>query len=128
MNKMTELLRILLITGEKSHDEIQQIATKTNTQKDLALHCDVIKAPVDVSAFIQPKHVISLCSKFTKDEYTFILVPGFTTWDTKAIAEQISIPVFKGTRFSGDLFDLLTHIRDIATTYQKSSGLSVAKS
>ncbi|MHA1110046.1 MAG: DUF4346 domain-containing protein [Promethearchaeota archaeon] len=118
---MTELLRILLITGEKSYHEIQQIAAKTNNKKDLKIHCDVLKAPVDVSAFIQPKHVISLCSKVSKDEYAFILVPGFTTWDTNDIADKISIPVFKGTRFSGDLFDLLIHIRDIDLPTKKAA-------
>ena len=121
MNKMTELLRILLITGEKSYDEIQQIAAKTNMQQNFGLLCDVVKAPVDVSAFIQPKHVISLCSNLSKGEYALILVPGFTTWDTNAIVDKISIPVFKGTRFSGDLFDLLIHIRDINLPTKKAA-------
>ncbi len=105
----------------ESLGEIRQIATKTNTQKELALHCDVVKAPVDVSAFIQPKHVISLCSGFSKDDYHFILLPGFTTWDTHVIAEQVAIPVFKGTRFSGDLFDLLVNIRDIELPTKKAA-------
>jgi dihydropteroate synthase-like protein len=118
---MDKLLRILLITGEKSHDEIRQIAIKANKLKALSLECDVLKAPVDVSAFIQPHHVVKLCSNFTKSDYNFILIPGFTTWDTHEIADQISIPIYKGTRFSGDLLDLLTHIREIELPTKKAA-------
>jgi len=124
MDKMTEEiqnLKILLITGEKSFEEINQIAQKVNKDNNLQLQCEIRKAPVDVSAFIQPHHVIDICSPLTKDEFNFALVPGFTTWDTSEISKKIAIPVYKGTRFSGDLFDLLVHIRDLELPTKKAA-------
>jgi dihydropteroate synthase-like protein len=118
---MLKNLRILLLTGEKSYDEIKQVATKTNQQKHLRLQCDVIKAPVDVSAFMQTKHVISLCAHLSSEDYDIILVPGFTTWDTSELLDKVSIPVYKGTRFSGDLFDLLVHIREVQLPTKKAA-------
>jgi len=118
---MSGLLRILIITGLKSFDEISQIANKINKEEKVQISCRVLIAPVDVSAFMQPAHVIDLCSSLTKQDYDLILVPGFTTWDTKDLSEIVSIPVYKGTRFSGDLYDLLCCIRDIALSTKKAA-------
>jgi dihydropteroate synthase-like protein len=118
---MSKPLRILLLTGEKSYEEIKQIATKTNQEKHLQLHCDVIKAPVDVSAFMQPKHVISLCTNFSREDYDIILIPGFTTWDAAELRHDVAVPIFKGTRFSGDLFDLLVHIKELQLPTKKAA-------
>ncbi len=118
---MTELLRILLITGEKSFSEIQKIADKVTKEKSLQIQCEVIKAPVDVSAFIQPSHVLSLVRDIEVNKYNFALLPGFTTWDTSEVSHKVNLPIYKGTRFSGDLFDLLVNIRDIELPTKKAA-------
>ncbi|MBN2155632.1 MAG: dihydropteroate synthase [Candidatus Lokiarchaeota archaeon] len=118
---MATSLRILLITGEQSFNEIQQIANKVNGEKDLNIHCEIRMVSVDVSAFITPEHVTELCIPFTEENYDFALIPGFTTWDSSILKDKIQIPVYKGTRFSGDLYDLLCHIRELKLPTKKAA-------
>ncbi|MHA1727909.1 MAG: dihydropteroate synthase-like protein [Promethearchaeota archaeon] len=117
-------LKILLITGKKSFNEINTVANRVNANKTLKIECNVKIAPVSVSAFITGKHIEriwNVLKDHEQREYNFILISGFIPWDASFLSDELGIPVYKGTRFSGDLFDLLLNVREIKLSAKKSA-------
>ncbi|MBD3349909.1 MAG: hypothetical protein GF364_00305 [Candidatus Lokiarchaeota archaeon] len=113
--------KILLVTGQKSYREIEDISEKANRELGDKLHCNVIQIPVSVSAFITPKQIRDIWKNLPTKSYNLILIPGFIPWDAKELGDQLGIDIYKGTRFSGDLFELLKHIDDISLSTLKAA-------
>ena len=61
---MVKKLKILLITGAKSFNEISNVAILVNNKKNLGIECVVKSAPVEVSAFIS-KNAFILINQFS---------------------------------------------------------------
>jgi dihydropteroate synthase-like protein len=118
---MVKKLKILLITGKKSFIEISNVANLVNVQKNLGIECVVKSASVDVSAFINKNHIESIWNELKQPNFNFILISGFIPWDTSSLVDRIEIPVYKGTKFSGNLLDLLINIRDVKLSTKKAA-------
>lgn len=109
----TKELRFLLVTGERSFEEINSVCQRVNNNIDFNIVAHVSKIPVTVSAFITEQHIREMWAKTNNKKFDCILIPGFIPWDSESISEELRIPVVKGTRFSGNLYDLFLTIRDI---------------
>lgn len=113
LDNITKKLRFLLVTGEKSFDEINSISEKVNGNKDLKIETHVYKVPISVSAFITENHIREMWGKIENKKFDCILIPGFIPWDAKNLSDEFKIPIAKGTRFSGYLYDLFSGIREL---------------
>ena len=118
---MVKNLKILLITGKKSLNEISIVANLVNNKKNLGVECVVKSASVEVSAFISKNHIESVWIGLKQTDFNFILISGLIPYDTSSLSDKIKIPVYKGTRFSGNLLDLLINIRDIKLSTSKAA-------
>ncbi len=118
---MSDKMRILLITGSESYQEIQMVADKINELNKLNIECVVEQVPVKVSAFITQNNIKEIWLKLKNHDFNMILIPGFIPWDAKIISDTLKIKIYKGTRFSGDLFELIINIHDIKLSHKKAS-------
>lgn len=114
-----EPLKILIITGTKSQDELERIVQKANSDPKMNVKCDVTTAARSVSAFITKNDVRQICGSVELNKYNMILLPGFTPWDAGDLAKEYNIEIKKGTRFAAALIDLFPHIRDVKLSSTK---------
>jgi len=129
--KNLDELKILILTGELSFIDIVNITELINKIKNLKINCIVKKIPIQIAAFINQFHVRKLWSSLStleKKSYSFILLPGFINWDTTELSNELDIPIYKGTKFASDLFELITQIRSINLSHTHSADIILKKS
>ena len=104
---MTADEKILLLTGRMAYEDLIRV---TSGFSNVNVEC----LPITVAAFTTPKLVLKhapvLLEKWNPD---LILVSGLARGDYSETAEQIGIPVMKGTRYLTALPSLLKNLPQI---------------
>ncbi|MHA2600863.1 MAG: dihydropteroate synthase-like protein [Candidatus Thorarchaeota archaeon SMTZ1-83] len=104
---MSSDVRVLLLTGQMAFEDLVQVASGFP-------NVDVERLPITVAAFTTPrlvlKHAPKLLDKWKPD---LILVSGLARGNFSEPAEQIGIPIMKGTRYLTALPSLLRNLQQI---------------
>lgn len=99
--------RVLLLTGRMAYDDLVRMITGFDNVR-------VEELPISVAAFTTPRlvsrHVLKFIEQSNPD---LILVSGLANGDYSKLADEIGVPIKKGTRYLSALPVLLRNLHDV---------------
>jgi dihydropteroate synthase-like protein len=96
--------KLLIITGTLAYKVVEEYAAKCNAQSK------VMALPIQVAALMNTKFIAKSLKSKNLENIDFILIPGLTFGDSKIIAAEVDIPVYKGPKYAADLPFVLNNL------------------